>query len=161
MKPDLRKRALQAHRLLLKHVTGFELAARLKIGNEGGDADIRARDLADIGSNIAAAEACDLTQLEWDAMKAIARVSARRVERGDDLRILARDVDHVVGKPTGWCWRIVIKRLSVDSVDSAPFNRDRLGFLEIIPSERRLWLTASGWAYVWAAKLVKSNWRVP
>lgn len=154
MKPDLRKLALRAYRLRLKKITGDELAARLKVSTE------RARDLADIGANIVTAERCDLTRLEWEAMKALARVLARKVHLGEQLRCNARDVDFAAHKRTGWCWRIVTKRMSVESLDgTVPI--DRLGFVHIMVDRRRLWLTAAGWAFVWGTGLVKPNWRVP
>lgn len=141
-KPDLhlRDRALKAHRLARKNITGEELAARLKTGVEA------AHDLARVGGLIARAEAMRLNQREWDGMKVIARVIARNVMLGRDWAKTS-GIDFVAGKRSGWCARIV--------VDLAA-----LGLVQM-PMPGRLTLTNAGWAFVWEAGLVKRNWRVP
>lgn len=153
MKPEFRKRALQAHRLTLKNITGKELAARMKLADAPA-----AHHLSNIGGMIAGAEACDLTENEWLVMKTLARVEARRIERGD-CTPKSKHVDWAARKYTGWCAKVAEKRLRERRNDDE-FDSRHLGFLRH-SLNGHIWLTAKGWSFVWGARLIRANWRVP
>lgn len=139
-KPDLRARALKAYRLFSKNITGEELAARLKLSVEA------AIDLAQVGALIVRAEDMRLTQPQWDVLKVIARAIARNVMLGRDWAKTS-DVDFAGGKRSGWCMKRVPALVAAGLI--------------VMPQPMRLTLSRAGWAYVFEAKLILSNWRVP
>lgn len=146
MKTSLRERALRAHRLLKKNITGEALAARMKVAD-----GYEAHHLAHIGGRIIETEGWELTDAEWLLMKTLARVEARRIERGDGTP-KCKDIDWAAGKHTGWCRHTVEKRLRHEA---------RIGFVHYMPNGE-IWLTPTGWAFVWATRLIrKPSWRVP
>lgn len=139
-KPDLRARALKAHRLTLKNITGDELAARLKC-----DPDT-ARDLARVGALIERAEHQRLSKRNFERLQVIARVIARKTMLGIDYA-KTQDVDFAAGKRGGWCGKALVDLVACGLI--------------VMPQPGRITFTAAGWALVWEAGLIKSNWRVP
>jgi hypothetical protein len=140
MKPAQRDIALKAYRLVQKHITGDELAARLKT-----DPD-KAADLAQIGAFINGAEKMRLSEYDYARLKVIARVMARSVALGQ-FYAKTSEVDFAAGKRAGWCGKFLV-------------DLTALGFITM-PAPQRITFTPAGWALVWATGLIKQNWRVP
>jgi hypothetical protein len=154
MKPADRKLALKAYRLAVKKLGNREIAVKLKL--ESTDT---ARDLAQIGYQIAAAEALRLTDNELLVMKTLARIEARRVEGGWGSP-KTKEVDWAAGKRSGWTAYVVDKRLRALRHSEVSGGRERIGYVYHSPNGH-IWLTPSGWAFVWATGLVLKNWKVP
>ena len=144
MNPQFREKALKANRLAWKNITGHELAKRMKLKDAA-----EANHLVAIGERIMRAEEAQLSDAEFLVMKTLVRLEARRIDRGEISSAKSKAVDHAAGKPVGWCARIVTKRL-----------REVLGYV-YHSVNGYIWLTQAGWAFCWAAKLIKPNWRVP
>lgn len=140
MKPNLRASALKAHHLALKNITGEELAARLKVGLDA------ATDLAEAGAMIERAERMRLSRRQNDVMKVIARVIARQIMLGRDWAKTG-EIDFAAGRRSGWCGKMLVG-LTVAG-------------LIAMPTAGRLTLSPAGWAFVWAGRLIKPNWKVP
>jgi hypothetical protein len=154
MTPAMRELALKAYRLAQKHITGKELAKRL-----GVDSAAIANDHVLRGSRIVAAEALRLTENEQLVMKTLARLEARRVDVVSGSVTTPR-VDWAAGKRSGWCAYTVNKRLREARGDE---KDECLYFLGLVHHSinGHIWLTRTGWAFVWAAGLIKPNWKVP
>lgn len=138
--PELRERALKAHRLASKNITGDELAARLKV--DPGTA----RDLVRVGGLINYAELFRFPAKTHDRLKVIARVIARKVMLGFPYAKTS-EVDFAAGKRSGWCSKAIIELVA-------------LGLI-MMPDKGKIALTPTGWAFVWETGLIKPNWKVP
>jgi Mn-dependent DtxR family transcriptional regulator len=152
-----RDRALKAYRVSRKTGGGKELAARLKVENAEA-----AHRLANIGFRISGAEDYRLTDREWEAMKVIVRVEARRILQGHGSAT-TRDVDWAAGKYAGWCANVVARRLRKlrdSEQDHDDLLRKRFDLVEHSPNGH-IWLTPSGWMLAWLAGFIKPNWKVP
>lgn len=148
MTPASRLLALKAYRLTLKNITGKELAKR--IGVESADL---ASTHALRGRMIADAEALQLTENEYLVMKTLAWLSARQIALASGSVTTPR-VDRAAGKRSGWCVGVIKARLR--------YSGDTQCFGFVVHSHNgHIWLTRAGWAFVWEAKLIKSNWKVP
>jgi|GEM_PF-5732362 len=156
MKAADRKLALRAHRIHKRTGGGVAaVAKRLKV-DQGAASHLLFKGLL-----IEQSEAYRLTEPEMQAMTALARVEARRVALGESVP-KANQVDFAAGKRSGWCGGIIAKRLRTlrDGDDNATAT-SRLNLIVYPRDAGHIWLTASGWAFVWAAGLVLKNWRVP
>lgn len=154
MKPAVRKLALKAARLSKRGNDTLAIARKLKIVEPRSDKlglfdPGRAVAILNRGLLIEQCEAQRLTENEMLVMKTLARIEARRVERGEAVA-KANHVDFAAGKRSGWCWSVVKKRLYSGA----------LPFVVYTPNGN-IWLTAQGWAFVWATGLILKNWKVP
>jgi hypothetical protein len=143
MKAADRKRALKAARLQHRGVMLHAIARRLKVDQP------RAQVIMNVGLAIEQCEAHRLTDNEMLVMKTLARVEARRVALGEAVA-KSNHVDFAAGKRSGWTYSVVKKRL---------FGGE-LPFVIYTPNGH-VWLTAPGWAFVWATGLILKNWKVP
>lgn len=149
MKAADRKRALTAVRIYRRaggtpQVTAIApIAKRLKVEPDS------AAVILNIGLLIEQCEAYRLTDNEMLVMTALARVEARRVALGHAVA-KANQVDFAAGKRSGWSYSVSKKRLLLGD----------LGFIIHTPAGH-IWLTAAGWAFVWATGLILKNWKVP
>jgi hypothetical protein len=180
MKRAERELALKAHRMRLRKHDSATIARKLgirelrpvisnrvvigsKISDNLGliDPD-RAHSLAENGRLIFTAESHCLTDNERLVMTALARVEARRVHLAQPGSCELKAVDFAAGKRSGWARSIAKKRLAhaVAADGFYEFQPDRFGFL-VMNDRGAIWLTASGWAFVWATGLVLKNWKVP
>lgn len=150
MKAAERKQALQAARIH-RRVGGSvpAVAAIAPIAKRFKVSSHQAVTILNRGLLIEQLEAHRLTEPEMLVMKTLARIEARRVARGEAVA-KANQVDFALGKRSGWCWTVVKKRL---------FGGE-LPFVIYTPNGN-IWLTAPGWAFVWAAGLILKNWKVP
>jgi hypothetical protein len=157
MTPASRILALKAYRLTLKNITGKELAKRLGVDSA---------DLAGMhairGRMIVAAEGQRLTENEHLVMKTLARLEARRVALGHGTVTTPR-VDRAAGKRSGWCAYTVDKRLRMARLPEEEEEDASYRFLGLVrhSTNGHIWLTLRGWAFVWEARLIKPNWKVP
>jgi hypothetical protein len=151
-KPDLRERALKAHRLASQNITGVELAKRLKVFEAGRDPRVALYDpdaahaLAQIGAFIYGAEQMRLSHKDFERLKVIARVVARQTMLGR-FNVKTSDVDFAAGKRTGWCGKSLVDLTAAGLIT--------------MPVPGRIAFTAAGWVLVWIAGLIKPNWKVP
>lgn len=139
-KPTLHDRALKAHRLALKNITGEELAARLKCDVE------TAIGLAQVGEMIAGAEDMRLTEREFNGLTVICRVIARNIMLNVGYA-KASDVDFAAGKRSGWTGKVMLGLVASGLV--------------VMPLPGRIALTRAGWALAWETGRIKRNWKVP
>jgi hypothetical protein len=157
MKPAARTRALAAYRLSKKITGGKELAARLKVENSAA-----AHELVHQGYQILQAESYRLTEREWAVMTVIARMSVRQLAFGGGS-VTTPSIDWAAGKYSGWCASVVDRRLrarrhSETAVED--YDKPRLNLVEH-SKNGHIWLTPTGWMFVWATGLIKPSWKVP
>lgn len=157
MTPERRTLALKAHRLSVKKLGVHEIAKKLKLEDT-----VTASDLAHVGGLILRAEAQRLTDAEWQVMQVLARLEVRRVEIGSGS-CATRDVEFAAGKHRGWCAHTIERRLRDLHSDETPATgAPRLGLVHHTPGgSGRIRFTEAGWAFAWATRLIRPNWRVP
>jgi hypothetical protein len=154
MKRADRLLALKAHRISTrKAITSVALAKKLRVFEDV------AIHLANKGLMIERAEGKRLTEREMQVMTALARCEARAVALGIVL-VKMNEVDFAAGQKSGWCASIANKRLRKARLEEGDDGLMRLGLL-VITSNRNIWLTPAGWAFVWATGLITKNWKVP
>lgn len=155
MKSERRALALKAHRLAVKHITGKEAAVRLKVSPEA------ARDLEVQGRMIVQAEALRLTANERFVMKALARIHARYIALGHAGWPPLQEVDFAQHRRSGFTNKTIQARLLQLEWSEEADRAGRLDFITRSTNGRNIALTAAGWAFVWATRLIKPNWKVP
>lgn len=157
MKPATRRLALKANRLAERGNQPHAIARKLKLESEA-----HANAIVNVGILISQLEGHRLTAPEQLVMAALARLEARRVERGDVAPAIGQ-VDHSAGKRSGWTGKTIAKRLRKARPSDAGVRdvANRLDFIAYPNDAGRIWLTPAGWAFVWAVGLIDKNWRVP
>jgi hypothetical protein len=157
MKRADRRRALSAARIHRKTDCGGPgIAARLKV-----DLD-EASLILNRGILIEQSEAHRLTGNEQLVMTVLARLEARRVERGGPLCSIG-EVDFNSGARSGWTSNVIAPRLRQARPSDAGVRdiTNRLDFVANPKAAGAIWLTPAGWAFVWATGLITKNWKVP
>lgn len=156
MKPTFREIVIKVHALHSRGVGYPEIAKKLKIAHSE-----EVVGLVRAGEKILAVESCNLTQAEWDLMRALVRAEIRAIETATWLPKTAA-VDRAAGKYSGWCFATANKRLRMARDGEAGPHKHRIGLVYL--SDRKpasIHLTAAGWAFAWEAGLILENWKVP